>query len=99
MEVTKVDGMYDSNDHWEPGTDVYCKIAEEDGSPIWRKRKIWKFLTVGEGIDGVTRKSKVILKVEAAGKGGGLSTVQYEVISWGLNPPSDDTLIRRPPFL
>ena len=75
-EVTKGDGKYDSNDHWKPGTDVYCKIPEEDVSQIWRKGKIWKFLTVGDGIDGVTRKSKVILKVEAAGKGGGPSTVQ-----------------------
>jgi len=74
-EVTKVDGKYDSNDHWKPGSDVYCKIAEEDGSQVWRKGKIRNFLTVGDGIDGVTRKSKVILKVEAAEKGGEPNTV------------------------
>ena len=62
MEVTKVDGMNDSNDHWKPGTDVYCKIAEEDGSPIWRRTNL--------EVPNPPCKSKVILKVEAAGKGG-----------------------------
>jgi len=42
MEVTKVDGMYDSNDHWEPGTDVYCKIAEE-GARFGEKEKSGSF--------------------------------------------------------
>jgi len=67
-------GCRDSNVHWKPGTDVYCRISEDDGSHIWRKGRIRSFLTGREGIDGDTCTSKVILEVEAVEKGGELDT-------------------------